>query len=232
MSRLEEMDFSKADRLTLKYHGGFAELGVMNFYEYSRAASSLARIAATLNIYKATRKVPERVTQKNNPTVFIRAPIRGSFPIELFSPEVAAAVAAIGAAILPSLAEVPLSVMFEHILKSMVGGTRSSDQLTKVLEHLKSRDDNDLERDRIRLAMSQEETKRMALATGKNGQIGLTPQQAKEVFEVLKVHPTLVPLHIATPQELSLVSDHIEAEQELEARHQRFLPGLLIVAEK
>lgn len=220
-------DFRRSDQITIKYHGGIADQGALNFYEYSRASYALSRILATLGHYRQTTQVPDRITSKSNSRILIRAPERGSFPIDVFSPESGALAAALGGVAIQALAEVPLSVLFEYVLGSLFGGTRNSEDVSKIIDFLQKSQENDLEKDRIRLLLSQEETKRMEfILSNQSQQQDISASHIKELLEIVKNNSMILPSAVASLDGISRIFQSVSNEIETDSRHEKYRDGL------
>lgn len=75
--------------LSVVYDGGIAAEGQLDFYEYSRAAYGFSRLVSTIEVYRRTGRVPQKITQKMKIDLLIRAPEKGSFPIDILAPIIA-----------------------------------------------------------------------------------------------------------------------------------------------
>ena len=67
------------ETIQVKFDGGIAAEGQLDFYKFSRSQYGLARFLATVEHYRRTRKVAERINARSYIELRISAPQRGSF---------------------------------------------------------------------------------------------------------------------------------------------------------
>lgn len=136
--------------LSLVYEGGMADKGELDFYEYSRAAYGFSRLVSTVEVYRRTGRIPQKITRQMGVDLIIKAPEKGSFPVDIVAQLIADAGAYAGV-----LSKIPLDVLVKflvHSVKSLLPG--SEDRLLAIARL-------DLEREEQRTAQSREETKRL-----------------------------------------------------------------------
>ena len=74
------------EQFSVVYDGGLATTGQLHFYEYGRAAYAVARLVATIEHFRRTGRVAQRISSRSYVDVIIRAPEKGSFPIDMLIP--------------------------------------------------------------------------------------------------------------------------------------------------
>jgi hypothetical protein len=138
------------EQISLVYDGGLAATGQLDFYEYSRAAYGLARLVTTIEHFRRTGRVAQRVSFKTDAGLIIRAPQRGSFPLDILIP--------VAHDIVNQVLQhphVPIGVFVKyivHLVKRIL--PKDEDRIVKLAEL-------ELRRDEQNTARSSEETKRL-----------------------------------------------------------------------
>lgn len=69
----------KSSDIRTTFHGGEAENGRIEFYEYSRSAYALARLIATVEGFRRTGQVPKKVMSSANVEQYVHLPELGSW---------------------------------------------------------------------------------------------------------------------------------------------------------
>ena len=69
----------KSSDIRTTFHGGEAEKGRIEFYEYSRSAYALARLIATVESFRRTGQVPKKVMSSANVEQYVHLPEAGSW---------------------------------------------------------------------------------------------------------------------------------------------------------
>jgi hypothetical protein len=126
-----------SDTILLAYRGGIAEDGELHFYEFGRAEYAFARFLATVEHFRRTGRVAERINRSTYVDMRVRAPRRGSFLTEIVIP--------LGVSTAANVFSLPLSALLSQVLHLLT--PRSAE-----------REDDVVELARIRLAESQERT--------------------------------------------------------------------------
>lgn len=162
---------AKETSLTLVYDGGLATSGTLHFYEYGRASYAFARMVTTIEIFRRTDRVPQKVTSKNYVDILVKAPEKGSFPIDIIIP-IASELSKYSGV----LANVPLSVLFKYVLQLVKGVLPSSENTAVEIAKLRVQEEQE------RTQQSKEETARMRemRKVAESGQI--TAREAIAVF--------------------------------------------------
>lgn len=73
------MSVKKSSDIRTTFHGGEAEKGRIEFYEYSRSAYALARLIATVESFRRTGRVPKKVMSSANVEQYVHLPEAGSW---------------------------------------------------------------------------------------------------------------------------------------------------------
>lgn len=137
--------------LSVVYEGGIASEGQLDFYEYSRAAYGFSRLVSTIEVYRRTGRVPQKITRQMKVDLIIRAPEKGSFPIDILAPLIADA-----GHYKALISQIPLDVFLKYLLQAVK--TLLPNSQDRIVEIAKI----DLEREKHRTAQSQQETKRVS----------------------------------------------------------------------
>ncbi|QCK84750.1 hypothetical protein E8L99_02615 [Phreatobacter aquaticus] len=140
-----------AEPTTLKliYDGGLASEGSLHFYEFSRASYAFARLVSTVEIFRRSGHVPQKIGSKNYVDLVIKAPEKGSFPLDIIVP-----IAAEAANIAAQLKGIPLDVLLKYVIHIIKGILPKSDKLALELAKVSL----DMEKERTK--QTKEETKR------------------------------------------------------------------------
>ncbi len=132
------------------YDGALAATGQLNFYEFSRASYGFARLIATIDNFRRTGVVPKRITKQTNVELIIRAPEKGSFPIEIIAPLVQ-----ISKDVSVATAGIPLNVFVKYAFQLVKRILPQSEDRAKAIIEI------ELKREIERTSQSREETKRL-----------------------------------------------------------------------
>lgn len=138
-----------AEVVSVVYDGGLAASGLLQFYDYGRATYAFARLVATIEHFRRTGKVAQRINSKNYVNIIIKAPEKGSFPLDILIPIFEELVKEA-----PKFAHVPVGIFLKYIMHSV---TRLLPKEEKKILELAS---IELEREKQRTLQSAEETKR------------------------------------------------------------------------
>lgn len=77
-----------SEKLVIKFHGKISDEGKLHFYEYSRSQYATARFISTIEHFRRTGKVPERITRVSYIDILVESPRRGSFIETIIVPAV------------------------------------------------------------------------------------------------------------------------------------------------
>lgn len=139
-----------SEKLSLVFDGRLASSGQLHYYEYSRAAYAYARFVATIETFRRTGNVPQRITGGSNIDLIIESRGPGSFPIDIIAP----IVTSVGT----ELAGIPLKILIEYVLQSIQRLLPRNE--SALLEAAKIQ--LAVERERTAQVQSQEESARLA----------------------------------------------------------------------
>lgn len=99
---------SEAESISVIYDGGLASTGQLHFYEYGRAAYAFARVVATIENFRRRGTVAKRISSDSYVNIFIQAPEKGSFPLDILVPFVAVAAS--------EIYKIPVKIFVEYII--------------------------------------------------------------------------------------------------------------------
>lgn len=71
------------EHVLLRFDGGIASGGHMHLYEYSRAQYGFARILTTIEQFRRSGKVIDKVSKNQKVTLIVSAPEKGSFELDI-----------------------------------------------------------------------------------------------------------------------------------------------------
>lgn len=189
------------ETIRIKYDGGLATGGQLHYYEFSRSQYALARFISTIEHFRRTGEVAERINSRTYVELLISTPERGSFIqdilIESFKDGMGATISA---------AFLALFAYVWHLLSPR------REKTDKAL----------LEIAKIKLAMESERTRQQRERTAQLVQVRAiaegTRASASEAIELLKWSQT-IPIDIADSltttegQRLDMLKE-VEAEKE------------------
>src|ERR1700733_7633492 len=67
------------ETIRIRYDGGIADNGQIHFYEYSRSQYALSRFISTIEYFRRTGEVADRISGRRYVELVISTPTRGSF---------------------------------------------------------------------------------------------------------------------------------------------------------
>jgi hypothetical protein len=137
--------------LSLVYDGGMSSTGQLDFYEFSRASYRFSRLVSTIEVYRRTGRVPQKITRQMGVDIIIRAPEKGSFPIDIV-----AHIITEGTKYHGLVSQIPLGSLFKFLLQAVKTLLPESNDRIVALAQL------ELDRERERTKQSAQETKRTA----------------------------------------------------------------------
>lgn len=100
--------------MSLVYDGGLAGTGQLQFYEFSRASYAFARMIATIEHFRRTGQIAQRINRNSYVNLIIKAPKKGSFPLDILIPIFAEI-----AKEAPNYAKVPIGVLLKYVAHSV-----------------------------------------------------------------------------------------------------------------
>ncbi|WP_430910588.1 hypothetical protein [Methylobacterium sp. sgz302541] len=168
-------DVYDAEIISIIYDGGLATSGQLKFYEFSRASYGFARMITTIEHFRRTGNVAQRISRKNYVDVIIKAPERGSFPIDILIP-----IAHQIAQEAPKFAHIPIKIFIKYIMDS-VKGLLTKKQENEILELTKIF----LKNEKERTEQSRLETDRVQAIRDMNRDSNVTAQAAIDVIDSL-----------------------------------------------
>ncbi|CDX43061.1 hypothetical protein MPLDJ20_60097 [Mesorhizobium plurifarium] len=109
-----------SELIRVKFDGGLAGTGQLHFYEYSRSQYAMARFIATIEHFRRTGKVAERITVSSNVDIIVRSPQRGSFVEDLLIPAIQQGMA--------TVLSTPLSSLISYVWHLLAPRSETTDQ--------------------------------------------------------------------------------------------------------
>ena len=140
---------SSSDHLSIVYDGSRARHGEMYFYEFSRAAYGASRLVTTIEVFRRSGRVAQRISRKNYVPLIIKAPERGSFPLDIIIPVAVQTAQAI------KEYDIPVGDFIKYIIH-LLKRTLPKDEST-IIELAKL----ELKREQQKTAQSRQETARL-----------------------------------------------------------------------
>ena len=67
------------EEIALRFDGGEAANGRLHFYEYTRSQYATARFITTIEHFRRTGEIAQRITSKSYVEIFVETPKDGSF---------------------------------------------------------------------------------------------------------------------------------------------------------
>lgn len=125
------------NHISISYNGGIAQDGRLHYYEYGRAQYALARLVATVEHFRRTGAVADRINRSSYVDIIVSVPKSGSFVTELVLPALRESAATVVSA--------PITAFFAHVLHLVTPRLEKTDEAITELA-------------RIRLAEEQERT--------------------------------------------------------------------------
>lgn len=119
------------ERFILTFDGGIASEGYIHFYEFGRSTYATARFLNTLEYYRRTGKIPDKITNSRSFEVYSKAPQQGSFFSEVIYSSVQEAAA--------TAINVPLNTLISYVW-AMVNPGKEDDEkaIIALAEAMKS----------------------------------------------------------------------------------------------
>lgn len=203
---------SEAETISLVYDGGLAGTGQLQFYEFSRASYAFARMIATIEHFRRTGQIAQRINRNSYVNLIIRAPEKGSFPLDILIPifsEIAKEA--------PNYAKVPIGVLLKYVAHS-------------VTSYLSPKQEKEvLAAGQAFVRMAEETTKQSAQETSRIESIermvanqNVTTQAALDVIKTMIARPDQNLARIdATVESLSQIAQRLTEHQ---SREKEFAP--------
>jgi hypothetical protein len=198
-----------ADSISVIFDGALAAAGQLHFYEYGRAAYGFARLISTIENFRRTGRVAKKVSAGSYINIIIKAPERGSFPIEVLIP--------IATQIVPHLQNIPPSILFKYVIHLV---TRLLPKEEKAIIELSK---IDLQRERQRTKQSQEETKRLAELAKMIETQNVTTRSAIQVLDkALEARDTRISDVDSSPAEIRRLRSKLQTYESRERDFERY----------
>jgi len=149
------------EKISLRFDGGEASNGRLHFYEYTRSQYATARFVTTIEHFRRTNEITQKITRASYVDIMVETPREGSFLEILTVKTVEAAATAVS---------VQLGSLISHLWSVMLPRSEKAD--SDVVEMAK-----------IQLALSREETERTRMLTQVVQQNSATSSQALDIAQ-------------------------------------------------
>lgn len=111
--------------VVLRFQGGLADGGRMHLYEYSRAQYGFARILTTIEQYRRSGKIIEKVSKNQKIDLIVSVPKKGSFELDIK--------VAVRDAAETYLETVPFELLFSLVLDRLIPRNEEHEKLIQEL---------------------------------------------------------------------------------------------------
>lgn len=147
------------EKISLRFDGRDASEGRLHFYEYTRSQYATARFVTTVEHFRRTSEIAQRITRSSYVEIMVETPKDGSFLEILTVKTIEASATAVS---------VQLGSLISHVWSKMLPRNEKSD--SDIVEMAK-----------IQLAMSKEETERTRMLARVTEQNSATTAQALDI---------------------------------------------------
>lgn len=210
---MQPIDTSEAEVVSIVYDGGLAESGQLQFYEFSRASYAFARFVSTIEYFRRTGQVATRISRKHSTHLIIKAPEKGSFPLDILIP-----IAIDIAKEAPKYAQVPIKIILKYIMHSVTSRlSPKQEKETLALGKIF------LELEKERTNQSAEETKRIEAVERMVISGNVSNQAALDVVKRLINEPnTRISEAQSNSKSMSEIARRLEEHSEREVEFQPY----------
>lgn len=132
--------------IRIKFDGGLAHSGQLHFYEWSRSQYALARFVATVEHFRRTGKITDRITLQSNIDIIVKSPERGSFVEDILVPAIQEGLA--------TAISAPLSAVISYVWQLMSPRTEKTETTIRELANIRAAEESN-----PAVALEQERTK-------------------------------------------------------------------------
>lgn len=194
--------------IRLKFRGGIADAGQLHLYEFGRSQYATARFVATIEHFRRTGRVAQRITSATYIDMRIAAPERGSFIEDILVPSLQQGLAAV--------VSTPLSALISYVWHLMTPRQPKTDEIISEL----ARRQVDLEEQRT--AQEIERTKQLEamrdIAAGGHATTTLALEIVNSALQNTQMHDEVGNLSARSLREaeLELMAER-EREKEFDA---------------
>lgn len=119
-----------AELIRVKFEGGLADTGQLHYYEYSRSQYATARFIATVEHFRRTGKIAERITVSSNVDIIVRSPQKGSFVEDLLVPALKEGLA--------TVVSTPLSSLISYVWHLLSPRTEKTDDAVEQFAKIRA----------------------------------------------------------------------------------------------
>jgi len=201
------------EQIRIKFEGGLAETGKLHFYEYSRSQYATARFITTIEHFRRTGIVADRVTSSTRVDIIVQSPEKGSFIEDVFVSGLKEAAA--------SLVSLPLSSLISYVWHLMVPRAEKTDAALSEIARIRLAEIEAsvaLERERTAQHQSLERIVAGARATA---------QEGHELFDWAIQSPNVAVGRLGlSPDEMQGMRNELQAEDQREREFSDHTEGL------
>ncbi len=138
-----------AEVLSIRFDGGLAAEGKLHFYEYSRSQYGFARFITTIEHYRRTGEVLDKITPSSRIDLVVSSPARGSFVEEILVPGIREGMAVV--------ISTPITALISYLWSFISPRRERTDEIITDLARLRLADE------RERTAQVQEQTRQLTI---------------------------------------------------------------------
>ncbi len=154
------------EKIALRFDGGEASAGRLHFYEYTRSQYATARFITTIEHFRRTGEVTQRVTRSSYVEIMVETPREGSF-LEILSVKAAEAAA--------TSVSVQLGSLLSHLWSRMLPRSEKTDSEVLQMAKIQQAEAQN------RVELSRQETERMRILESIIAKESATAQEAIEL---------------------------------------------------
>jgi hypothetical protein len=157
----------------LTFDGGLAKRGRIHLYEYSRSQYALSRFINTVEIYRRSGYVADKITKSRAIDMIVAAPEKGTFHLEIFVP--------IAAELMKQAQEVSFKALFSYVWERLIPHSEKRSEIAVQLATVELQ----REQERTRQVSAQQggETERLRIVADIVAGHGATTRQLIELFD-------------------------------------------------
>lgn len=200
---VEGAQLTGSELIRIKFDGGLASSGQLHFYEYSRSQYAMARFIATVEHFRRTGKVTQRITVESNVDVIVRSPQQGSFIEDLLVPAIKDGIAA--------AVSTPLSAVISYVFHLLAPRSEKTETTVEELAKIRKAE---LEAD---VAKAAEHTRQLEILASIIASERASSKQALDLLDwSLKTGNTAIPRLGLGQSALMQMRDEVQAEVQRE----------------
>jgi hypothetical protein len=199
--------------LRVQFDGGIASAGRLHFYEYSRAEYALARFVITIEHFRRTEEVVEKIGSRSYVDLFVASPERGSF-----IQDIVVNVIGSGASVIIS---VPLAALMSYVWHRLAPRQTRTDEILVEIAQLR------LAEARQRTIQERERTAQLRIYQSILEDERAPAKDAETIVgEALEGYETLRGSLAVPERDLTAALDELGAEAERERQFEKYKEAL------